>query len=233
MTRFSSCFLSLAVLLCVFTHAKGAEKKPETYHILQKGYIRVEGSTNLFKFSGTSLRNSGSLYESKKGDYTGAVTLRFDQITFPIPGVQSVLKDPGYMDAERYPTIEIKLDRFNPHQKPATVDGTLDLHNVRKKVRIQIDLFDVSPIVRAEGQFTVRQTDFQVPLYQKGLLKMDDQLKISFLLFFCEIHHDTPDDDHIDSPELQSILESENITILNEPGFVGCKELKDRMPEAD
>lgn len=72
--------LLVTILLLSGFSALGQEKEEETYHILQKGYIRVEGGTNFFNFSGKSLLNSGKLEESATGDYTGIVTLRFDQI---------------------------------------------------------------------------------------------------------------------------------------------------------
>ncbi|MFH2129995.1 MAG: YceI family protein [bacterium] len=219
-------FLSVLILLFSCFNGFSVEKEKETYHILQKGYIRIEGSTNLFNFTGKSLRHSGSLEEGEAGTYSGVIVLRFDQISFPLPGVESVLKDPTYIDSDTYPTIEIRLDRFNPHEKPSTVEGMLDLHAVKRKVQIAIDLVDISPIVKAEGSFTIRQTDFQVRPYQSAILKVDDQLKISFQLFFCEIYDRIPADDRLDDPLLQSILNEGNITFLKEPDFWGCEELK-------
>jgi YceI-like protein len=226
MTSFAARQLLTAVLLLFCFQAIGEEKERETYHILQKGYIRIEGATNLFNFSGESIQHTGKLEESAEDDYTGVITLRFDQISFPFPGVHSVLKDPEYMDSERYSTIEIKLDHFNPHHKLSYVQGTLALRNVERKVQIQIDLVDISPIVKAEGHFTVKQSDFQVPLYKSGVLRIEDPLKISFQLYFCETHDEIPDDDHLDNPQLQAILTRENIIVLSEPTFFGCEELK-------
>ncbi|NQU64831.1 MAG: YceI family protein, partial [SAR324 cluster bacterium] len=126
-------------------------------------------------------------------------------------------------------TIEIKLDRFNPHEQPSNVEGVIALHGVKKKVQIEINIFHISPLVKAEGRFNINQTDFQIRPYKLGSLEVANQLEIRFQLFFCEFHTEIPKDDTPDSQRLFEILKNEDITILREPTFFGCQELKDKQ----
>lgn len=137
-----------------------------------------------------------------------------------------MLSDPQFLDANRYPTIEIKLERFNPQEKPRLIEGLLSFHGVKKRIQVQVELFDISPLVVAKGWFSIKQTDFNIRRYRSGLLEVADSLEISFQLFFCERRGKIPEEDNLDSPELQRVLLEEGITILREPTFWGCQELK-------
>ena len=216
----------ILILLFLPSHICAGEGESETYHILQKGFILVEGSTNFFTFTEKSLHHTGKLEENEAGLYSGHVILRFDQIGFQFPAVDSVLKDPGYLDTENYPSIEITLDHFDPHRKPPYLKGILDLHGTQKKIQIQIDLFDISPIVKATGQFDINLDDFRVRPYKSGILEIENRLNISFQLFFCETHTGISDDHLLVDPKLRELLTQENIIILSQPGYFGCAELK-------
>src|SRR3989339_28559 len=180
---------SLLLLLFLFWvgclwGATEAEEEREVYHILQKGFITVAGKTNFFDFSGQALRHEGELVEENHR-YTGHIRLRFSELHFSLPGVQAVLEEESYINAKKYPEITIDLDNFHPSEQPTRIKSLLRLRGVERPIEIQTRFHYLSPVVKVEGSFQFKQSDFGVKPYSKGLMDINDVLEVKFKAFFC------------------------------------------------
>jgi len=200
----------------------------EEYYILQKGFITVQGKTNFFNFAGESLRHEGELIE-EEGGYTGTIILRFKNLGFDVPGTNAMLEDPEFLNTTRYPKIKIQLKEFVPFSSPKAVQGNLRLRGVEREVTIYTKIEYQNPIVTVRGSFIINQSDFGIKPYKVGFLKVKDQLEINFKVFFCEIHDGEPPDPYPGPKERARILKEDNITLLTEEDFYGCKELKNKI----
>jgi len=201
----------------------------EVYHILQKGFITVQGKTNFFDFKGRALKHEGEL-EEENDLYSGEIVLRFSDLDFNLPGVHAILEKKDYIDAKQYPEIRIKLVDFHPGKKPKAVKSTLSLRGVAHPIVVNT-LFDyVSPVVKVEGSFILKQSEWGIQPYSKGLMDMEDDLAISFKVFFCEVHLEKTTYHKPDHEAFAKLMEADNIQILHKSGFFGCSELEDHPP---
>ncbi|MGB7922564.1 MAG: YceI family protein [Pyrinomonadaceae bacterium] len=91
------------------------------------------------------------------------------------------------LEAARYP--EIVFMSTNISSKPtgegqyeAGITGSLSLHGVTRSHRIDARLTINGDSLRAQGEFTLRQTDYNIKPVSVagGTLKMKDELKLSF-----------------------------------------------------
>jgi polyisoprenoid-binding protein YceI len=91
------------------------------------------------------------------------------------------------LETDRYPEI-----RFESSSTGATqlapgffrmrIGGTLTLHGVTRDLEISCNVTVAEDSLRANGDFTIRQTDYQIRLVSVagGTLKLKDELKFSF-----------------------------------------------------
>lgn len=197
----------------------------ETYYILQQGFITVAGETNFFDFSGRAQKHQGKLDEIDEL-YNGEVILHFSQLDFNLPGVTGILEREDYIDSTNHPVIKIHLKEFKPADKPRQVTSELTLRGVTRQIVIDT-LFDyISPVIKVEGAFVIKQTDFGITPYKQGFMKMQDELSIKFKVFFCETHEGKPSYHKETKEVFETLLTKENIKVLSEKGFFGCDELK-------
>lgn len=219
--------LTLLFLAALTGLASATEGEREVYHILQKGYIEVAGKTNFFDFRGEALRQEGELIEEDHS-YTGKLTLRFADLKFDLPMVNDVLKKESYLDATTYPTIEVELDHFKPSEKPEQIVGNLEMHGVTRPIQIQTQFEYIPPVVKVSGQFTIKQSEFNVKPYRAGLMKVRDDLDVKFKVFFCETYKDNRNN-KISQEAAARLLAENKIHVLMEQGFFGCQEIKQKQ----
>jgi len=217
--------LLLALLWIPSLMADGKDGGEEIYEILQKGFIKVAGKTNLFDFQGKAAHHEGRLVEKGK-TYTGKILLRFSDLQFDLPMVDEVLERKDYMNTKVYPTISIDLDHFKPKSKPTQITAEMEMHGEKKPVQISTQFEYVPPVVKVTGKFTITQSEFGVKPYRKGLMKVGDQLAVEFKVFFCETYRDNKH--QISDYDLKRLLAEEKIQVVNQKGFFGCAEIKNR-----
>jgi len=196
----------------------------EMYYILQKGFISVAGKTNLFNFKGEAIKHEGQLVESG-GSYTGKLLLRFSQLKFDLPLVDKVLQKKEYMNSTVYPTVRIDLNNFVPLDHPTKIKANLEMHGVKKPIVITTHFQYLPPVVKVTGNFTIAQSDFGVKPYRSGLMKVKDDLKIQFKVFFCEVYEENSAQ-KISAATAAKLAEEDQIQVLMEKGFFGCAEIK-------
>ncbi|MDH5559618.1 MAG: YceI family protein [Deltaproteobacteria bacterium] len=205
--------------------SKGSYVDIENYYILQIGNIVVQGKSNFFDFKGEAIKHEGKLVEEDE-TYTGRIILRFKDLHFNLPLAGSIITDPKYMDVKHHPEIEINLDHFKPEEKPTSVKSMLSMNGVTKPISIATTITNSTPVVKVNGSFTVKQTDYKIIPYKAGLVKVVDELNISFLVYFCETHDKMPPNDYVSPERIKQFLVEDNITIITDDTFYGCEELR-------
>ncbi len=223
--RWIKLFLSLCFVVFGFPLLTFATGDRETYYILQKGFISIEGKTNFFDFKGRARKHEGKL-EEVDDKYSGAIKLQFTDLDFNLVGVGAVLEDKGYINSKQYPEVKIVLKDFVPSDKPAKVKSLITLKGVQKPIIVDTIFSYLSPVVKVEGAFVIKQSDFGIVPYKKGFMKTYDNLHINFKVFFCEVHKKGGDYHKQDKDVFKKLLQEEKITILNKAGFFGCSELE-------
>ncbi|MEP6509788.1 MAG: YceI family protein [Gemmatimonadales bacterium] len=93
------------------------------------------------------------------------------------------------LDSAKYPEIvydspasstTVKHEGDGPFT--VTLNGSLTLHGVTRRLTIPATVFPSAAMIRANGEFTVRQSDFQIQPVSVagGTLKVKDELKCTF-----------------------------------------------------
>ncbi|MDX2470189.1 MAG: YceI family protein [SAR324 cluster bacterium] len=217
--------LVISILIFVFCPEAKATGDKETYHILQKGFITIEGKTNFFDFKGRARKHQGKL-EEENDKYSGEIKLQFSDLDFNLVGVGAVLEEKNYINSKQYPIVNIHLNDFVPGDKPTKVKSMLTLRGVEKPIVVDTIFNYLSPVVKVEGTFVIKQSEFGIKPYKKGFMKTQDDLHINFKVFFCEIHKKGGNYHKKDKDVFKKLLKEEKITILNKAGFFGCSELE-------
>jgi len=87
------------------------------------------------------------------------------------------------LEVDRYPEIvfESTAVTANPNGR-VEIEGNLTLHGVTRRERVTAQLAVTGDMLRAFGDFSIRQTDYGIKLVSAlgGAIKMKDELKFSF-----------------------------------------------------
>lgn len=91
------------------------------------------------------------------------------------------------LEIARYPEIvfmsaKIAAQRAAEGQYRVRIDGNLSLHGVTRAHRIEADVWVNDDSLRAQGEFPLRQTDYNIKPVSAvgGTLKVKDELRLSF-----------------------------------------------------
>jgi polyisoprenoid-binding protein YceI len=100
--------------------------------------------------------------------------------------MERVMKE-DVLEVTRYPEIRyeasaIACTRLDDALYSATLNGQLSLHGVTRVQTITARIAVLGEMLRASGNFTLRQSDYQIKLVSvaAGALKVKDELKFSF-----------------------------------------------------
>jgi polyisoprenoid-binding protein YceI len=95
--------------------------------------------------------------------------------------------DQDVLEAAKFPEITYECSRVSGNitgegQFAFTLDGELTLHGVTRSETISGRAFLTGDVLRASGEFLLRQTDYRIKPVSAvgGGLKLKDELKISF-----------------------------------------------------
>ncbi len=87
------------------------------------------------------------------------------------------------LEVSHYPEIVFESTSASPGSgNRVEIDGDLTLHGVTRSERIPAQLAVTGDVLRAFGEFSIRQTDYRIKLASVagGALKLKDELKFSF-----------------------------------------------------
>ncbi|HEU4414825.1 MAG TPA: YceI family protein [Candidatus Angelobacter sp.] len=92
------------------------------------------------------------------------------------------------LEAEKFPEIKYDCARVSGSgengQYAATLNGDLTLHGVTRNQEIAVRAFVMGNMLRASGEFTLRQSDYRIKPVSAvgGGLKLKDEVKVTFEL---------------------------------------------------
>jgi polyisoprenoid-binding protein YceI len=91
------------------------------------------------------------------------------------------------LETGKFPTITFassttSVNQLSEGRFQVNMDGSLDLHGVTRKVPLVTHVVLMGTMMRASGEFSLRQSDFGIPLVSVagGGLKLKDELKFAF-----------------------------------------------------
>ena len=87
------------------------------------------------------------------------------------------------LESDRYPEILFESVNVSANQGGRVeIDGNLTLHGATRRERVPAQLAITGDILRAYGDFSIRQTDYRIKLASVagGVLKLKDELKFNF-----------------------------------------------------
>jgi polyisoprenoid-binding protein YceI len=87
------------------------------------------------------------------------------------------------LETDKYPEIVFESTSVSASANGrAEIDGNLTLHGVTRRERVPAQFALTGDILRAFGDFTIRQTDYRLKLASVagGALKLKDELKFNF-----------------------------------------------------
>jgi polyisoprenoid-binding protein YceI len=91
------------------------------------------------------------------------------------------------LEVAKYPEIiyeapVISITKLGDSLYSAVLDGNLTLHGVTCRQRVTARIAVFGAMLRASGDFTLQQTDYQIKLISVagGAIKLKDELKVSF-----------------------------------------------------
>jgi len=87
------------------------------------------------------------------------------------------------IETDRYPEIAFESAAVSASAgSRVEIDGNLTLHGVTRRERVPAQLAATGDILRAFGEFSIRQTDYRIRLASVagGVLKLKDELKFTF-----------------------------------------------------
>jgi polyisoprenoid-binding protein YceI len=102
-------------------------------------------------------------------------------------GFHNVLRN-SVLEAEKFPTIKftsISVTGVSSAGTKFTLNGDLILHGVTRRVGVQVDLDKITDQeLRATGEGTIKQSDFDIEPYEGGLgtIKIGDEVKVDFII---------------------------------------------------
>jgi polyisoprenoid-binding protein YceI len=87
------------------------------------------------------------------------------------------------LETDRYPEIVFESTAVSANANGrAEIDGNLNLHGIKRRERLPAQLAVTGDMLRAFGDFTIRQSDYRIKLASVagGALKLKDELKFAF-----------------------------------------------------
>jgi polyisoprenoid-binding protein YceI len=131
--------------------------------------------------------SSGSITLDKEAQ-AGAVEIKIDtaSLDFGHDKLNAHAKNPDMFDVEKFPTATYagKLVNFK-NGAPTEVDGTLELHGVKKPVKLKINKFTCKPhpmakkeVCGADASGTINRDDFGIGYGKQMGFNMDVKLLI-------------------------------------------------------
>jgi polyisoprenoid-binding protein YceI len=100
--------------------------------------------------------------------------------------IERVMKN-DVLEVSRYPQITyeaptVAVNRLDSSIYSATLSGSLTFHGVTRNQSLTARIIDSGETLRASGDFTLRQSDYQIKPVSVagGALKLKDELKFSF-----------------------------------------------------
>ena len=86
------------------------------------------------------------------------------------------------LETTRFPEIVYECSRVSGTGGTVTLEGQLSMHGVTRNEPVEARFYTMGNLLKAAGEFTVRQTDYNIKLVSAvaGTLRLKDELKLAF-----------------------------------------------------
>ncbi len=86
------------------------------------------------------------------------------------------------LETTRFPEIVYECSRVSGTGGTVTLEGQLSMHGVTRNEPVEARFYTMGNLLKAAGEFTVRQTDYDIKLVSAvaGTLRLKDELKLAF-----------------------------------------------------
>ena len=174
--------LIISILALGQTLPASASSHPYT---LDSGEVRIAGETNVFPFSGRSVRFEGCVRPQGRDLYRGEIRVAMDSFVFDVPFASEVVGSETQFDTARFPYVNLSLGTLHPVPGRQRLDGVLELRGERRPVKIAVDVAETDAGISVQGAMELRQSDFGVTPFDWGILRVADEVRVEFQASFA------------------------------------------------
>ena len=88
------------------------------------------------------------------------------------------------LEALKFPNIIFKSISIKSQNGLSNIQGLIEFHGIEKNIDVNVDLTKMDNTTQINGEFTLNLSDFSIDRPSLLLRKIDNEIKIEFILFF-------------------------------------------------
>ena len=88
------------------------------------------------------------------------------------------------LEALKFPNIIFKSISVNSKNGLSNIEGLIEFHGIEKDIDVNVELTKIDNTTQINGEFILNLSDFSIDRPSLLLRKIDDEIKIKFILFF-------------------------------------------------
>ena len=88
------------------------------------------------------------------------------------------------LEALKYPNIIFKSISIKSQNGLSNIQGLIEFHGIEKNIDVNVELTKMDNTTQINGEFTLNLSDFSIDRPSLLLRKIDNEIKIEFILFF-------------------------------------------------
>ena len=88
------------------------------------------------------------------------------------------------LEALKFPNIIFKSISVNSQNGLSKIEGLIEFHGIEKNIDVNVELTKIDNTTQINGEFTLDLSDFSIDRPSLLLRKIDNEIKIKFILFF-------------------------------------------------
>ena len=88
------------------------------------------------------------------------------------------------LEALKFPNIIFKSISIKSQNGLSNIQGLIEFHGIEKNIDVNVELTKMDNTTQINGEFTLNLSDFSIDRPSLLLRKIDNEIKIEFILFF-------------------------------------------------
>ncbi len=88
------------------------------------------------------------------------------------------------LEALKFPNIIFKSTSISSLNGQSIIKGLIEFHGIEKNINVNVELNNIDNTTQINGEFTINLSDFSIDRPSLLLKKIDNEIKIEFILFF-------------------------------------------------
>jgi len=89
-----------------------------------------------------------------------------------------------FLEALKFPNIIFKSISIKSQNGLSNIQGLIEFHGIEKNIDVNVELTKMDNTTQINGEFTLNLSDFSIDRPSLLLRKIDNEIKIEFILFF-------------------------------------------------